>query len=199
MGEPARRLATYADVLAAPEGMIAEILAGELHVSPRPRNWHASVGMDLGTDLNVQFGRRRGGSGPGGWHILIEPELHLGRPDPTSAVAVPDLAGWRRDRMPEIPDEAAFVMPPDWICEILSPGARNIRRDRMLKPDLYASCGVPYLWLVDPDAQLLEIWHLQGDVYARIATFAGDVRARVKPFDAVELDLGGWWPPGAAP
>ena len=195
MGEPALKIATYADVLNAPDGMNAEILDGELHLSPRPAPNHGSAALAMGADLREHFGRRRGGSGPGGWWILPEPELHLGIPDPTSIVVVPDLAGWRRERMPSIPEEPAITLPPDWICEILSPGARNTRRDRILKPDLYASRGVTHLWIADPIERLLEVWELRDTVYARIQAFSGDCIVRAKPFDAVELDLSEWWLP----
>ncbi len=199
LGHAARRLVTYQDVLDAPEGITAEILAGELHLSPRPRASHQYTEGVVASDLDGPFQRGRGG--PGGWWILREPEIHLGKEEPTSVVAAPDLAGWRRERMPWIPDAAALELPPDWICEILSPGAENARRDRVVKPDLYASAGVAHLWIVDPAARTLEVWGLRGDTYARLAAFAGDDHVRAAPFDAVELDLSGWWLPGppAAP
>jgi Uma2 family endonuclease len=199
MGDAARRAATYDDVLAAPEGMTAEILAGELYLSPRPAADHVSIEGDVFGDLRERFGRRRGGPGPGGWWILIEPELHLGDPDPTTIVAVPDIAGWRRERLPEIPRAAAITVAPDWICEVLSPGARNVRRDRIVKPEVYASRGIGHLWLIDPVAQLLEVHRLVGGLYARAQAFSGDVRVRAEPFDAVELDIGAWWIPGGDP
>lgn len=199
MGDPARRLATYDDLLALPEGQVGEIYNGELHASPRPRRRHAAVQVDMTTGLHGAFGRRRGGDGPGGWWILPEPELHLGRRDPRDRVLVPDLAGWKRDRLPASDDITAFTVLPDWVCEILSPGADAIRRDRVLKPEFYAQAGVPHLWIVDPDAQILEVYALHGDVYARIQAFAGDVCVRAAPFDAVELDLGGWWLPEEPP
>jgi Uma2 family endonuclease len=199
MGDPARRPATYDDVLAAPEGMTAEIIAGELWLSPRPAGDHASVALGIGGDLREPFGRRRGGPGPGGWWILIEPELHLGVPAPKDVVAVPDLAAWRRERMPVIPRVVGFALPPDWVCEILSPGPRNTRRDRIVKPHVYAACGIPHVWIVDPVAETLEVFRLQGSTYNRAQAFAGDVRVRAEPFDAVELDIGGWWLETEAP
>lgn len=195
MGEPARRIATYQDVLSAPDGMTAEILDGELCLSPRPGSPHAASAIGLGADLVQRFGRRRGGDGPGGWWILPEPELHLGVPTPTEEVVVPDLAGWRRERMPQVPQVAAFTLAPDWICEVLSPGAQNLRRDRMLKPDLYARRGVRWLWLVDPIGQLVEVFQLENGRYVRAQVFGGDTVVRAEPFDAVELDIGAWWLP----
>lgn len=194
MAEPAFRAATYADVLAAPEGVTAEILAGELYLSPRPAVRH-SVAQG-----NTYFHLRSGFSGrDDAWWFLQEPELHLGVPDPTSAIAVPDVAAWRRSRLAQLPDDVALTLPPDWVAEILSPGAKNIRRDRILKPHLYASRGVPHLWIIDPVAQLLEVFRLQDGVYARIQAFAGDDKARAEPFEAVELELGGWWLPEDPP
>ena len=198
MGDPARKVATYDDVLNAPAGMTAEILDGELYLSPRPSMPHGVVEGDLYGDLREAFGRRRGGSGPGGWWFAIEPELHLGVEDSRSVVAAPDIAGWRRERMPSIPRTASVSLPPDWVCEVLSPGARNVRRDRIVKPDVYASRGVGHLWLVDPLAETLEVSRLEGKNYVRIQAFAGDVRVRAEPFEALELDIGSWWLPGGS-
>jgi Uma2 family endonuclease len=195
MGDPALEPATYANVLAAPEGTTAEILGGELHLSPRPSSAHRVAELEIGSDLRDHFGRRRGGDRPGGWWFLIEPELHLGKDEPTSVVAVPDLAGWRRDRMPTIPSVAAFTLRPDWVCEILSPGPAATRRDRVAKPDAYATAGIPYHWIVDPLARTVEVYELRGAVYAKVQAFAGEVTIRALPFDAVELDTTDWWLP----
>jgi len=198
--EPALRPATYADVLGAPEGLTAELFGGELHLSPRPAVRHVDLASGLTAELRTRFGRQRGGHGPGGWWILAEPELHLGGDaNPQARVLVPDLAGWRRERLPVLPDAPALTLCPDWACEILSPGPANMRRDRVLKPDHYAAVGVAWLWFVDPAARLLEVWRLQGGTYARVQAFGGDDRARAEPFDAVELELGGWWMPEDAP
>ncbi|MBM4321171.1 MAG: Uma2 family endonuclease [Deltaproteobacteria bacterium] len=183
----AHREATYQDVLDAPEEMIAEILDGELVLSPRPAAAHANSASDLGADLRIQFGRR-GGGGPGGWQILYEPELHLGR-----HVLVPDLAGWRRERMPVVSRVAFFEQVPDWVCEVLSPGTAV--RDRMRKMRIYARHGVPHTWLVDPEARMLETYRLSDGHWLQLEVFAGDTRVRAEPFDAVELDMTGWWLP----
>lgn len=195
MGDPARRLATYEDVVNAPDGLTAEILAGELVLSPRPAVSHGWSEKRVDFALEP-FG---GDGGPGGWWILREPELHLGAKDPKSVVVVPDLAGWRRERMPTLVDAAAIAMPPDWVCEVLSPGPANTRRDRVLKPVAYAAAGIPYLWYIDPIGHLLEVRKLQGAVYAVIQTFVGEDRVRAEPFDAIELDMANWWLPPATP
>ena len=132
---PVRRPATYQDVLDAPENMVAELIRGGLHLHPRPAPPHALAGSFLGGELHGPFKRGRGG--PGGWVILFEPELHLG-PD----VLVPDLAGWRRERMPTLPETAWFELAPDWVCEVLSPGTRRL--DLTEKRDVYArQLGAP--------------------------------------------------------
>jgi Uma2 family endonuclease len=183
------RSATYEDVLAAPETMIAEILDGELILSPRPAPPHAVSSSAMGADLHVLFGKRRSGGGPGGWWILDEPELHLGR-----HVMVPDLAGWRRERLPVMPQAAFFELPPDWVCEVLSPSTGA--RDRLIKMRIYAAHRVTHVWLVDPLERLLEIYRRQEENWLRVAVFSGSMAVRAEPFDAVELDLDDWWLPG---
>src|SRR5947209_1469025 len=115
MGEPKRRAATYDDLRHLPENVVGEIIDGELIVSPRPSVPHSVAASVMGGDLNNSFHRPGGGGGPGGWWILDEPELHLGKD-----VIVPDLAGWRRERMPRMPNAAAVELAPDWVCEVIS-------------------------------------------------------------------------------
>jgi Uma2 family endonuclease len=115
MSGPPKPRATYADVLAAPEHMIAEIIDGVLHTQPRPASPHARAAGKLGATLDGPFDS--GENGPGGWILLFEPELHL-----HGEILVPDFAGWRRERMPQMPDAPAFELAPDWVCEVLSPG-----------------------------------------------------------------------------
>jgi len=182
------RPATYQDVLDAPEHLIAEIIDGELVLSPRPALPHASASSAMGADLIGQFGRRRSKGEPGGWWILDEPELHLGR-----HVLVPDLAGWRRERLPEVPAAPYLELAPDWVCEVLSP--RTVRWDRMRKMDIYAAHGVGHAWLVDPEARLLEVYRRMDGSWLRAQAFAGPAVVRAEPFDAAELDLAEWWLP----
>lgn len=172
--------------LAVPEECVAEILDGELHVQPRPCVRHARAASRLGGDLSGFD--REGTGGPGGWTILFEPALHLGqRPDRL----VPDLAGWRRERMPKLPDTAAIELAPDWVCEVLSD--RTERVDRTKKRRIYAREGVGYLWLVSPDQRMLEVFRLQGEHWVLLETFEGDSLVRAEPFDAIELPLGSLW------
>lgn len=184
MADPARRFATYDDLLAVPENQIAELIHGTLVTQPRPAAPHALVSSAMGIDVGAPFHFGRGG--PGGWVILDEPELHLG-----ADVLVPDLAGWRRDRMPEVPRTAAFTLAPDWICEVLSPA--TAARDRGEKLAIYAREGVRFAWLVDPDPKTLEVFRLVEGKWLLEAVYSGDAVVRAIPFDAVEIALAGWW------
>ena len=142
----AQRRATYDDLLAVPDHLVAEILDGELIVSPRPAARHARAGSAIGSVVFDRFDGPPGGpDAPGGWCILFEPELHLG-PD----VLVPDVAGWRVERMPSVPDVAAFTLAPDWVCEVVSPRTASIDRSR--KMPIYAREGVRHAWLLTRSA-----------------------------------------------
>lgn len=180
----ARRPATYGDLLAVPDHLVAEILDGELHTSPRPAPRHAVASTGLAGDLVGPFDRGRGG--PGGWWILSEPEIHF-----DDDVVVPDLAGWRRSRLPEMPAAAYFTLAPDWVCETLSPSTERIDRGKKLA--IYARAGVAHLWLVNPIAETLEAYRLEQGRWVLLVTHAGDVAARIEPFDAVELELWRLW------
>jgi Uma2 family endonuclease len=186
MGEAARRKATYADLEALPPGVVGEILLGVLHALPRPRIRHARAATRLGAGLGPPFDEGRGG--PGGWVFLDEPELHLGED-----VLVPDLAAWRRERLPELPDAAFLTVSPDWVCEVLSPSTRAL--DVTDKRAIYRRESVGHLWYIDPDpeAHTLEVQRWSSSGYVIVATWRGDVAVRAEPFDAIELSLGALW------
>jgi len=184
MGEPAKRRATYEELLAVPEPLVAEIIHGVLITHPRPGAPHARAASRLGIDVGGPFDRGKGG--PGGWVILDEPELHR-----HGDVLVPDLAGWRRERMPEIPSAAAFELPPDWACEVLSPSTAAV--DRADKLPIFARERVAHVWLVDPLLFTLEVCRLDGETYRTVATWRGDAIVRAEPFDAEELELSALW------
>ena len=176
--------ATYQDVLDAPPNTVAEIIGGTLYTHPRPAMPHARAGSSLGIEVGGPYDKGRGG--PGGWWIIDEPELHL-----DDDIVVPDLAGWRRERMPVYPDTAWCALAPDWVCEILSPSTREL--DLGGKRDIYAREGVPHLWLVDPAPRALEAFELRNGRWIRTASLADDEPVRLPPFDAISFPLGALW------
>jgi Uma2 family endonuclease len=190
MSEVARR-ATYQDLLAVPDHLVAEILDGELLTFPRPASRRARAASRLGAELDGPFdGDFERPDRPGGWWILDEPELHL-----EDDVVVPDLAAWRRERMPVYPDVSFFELAPDWVCEVLSPGTEAVDRGR--KRRIYARAGVRYLWMLNPVSRTLEVFRLDGSVWTLLATFVGDETIRAEPFEAVPLEMARWWVPEA--
>ena len=184
-GSARTRRATYQDVLDAPAYRVAEIVDGTLYTQPRPAPRHAVASSRLGIDLGGPFDRGRGG--PGGWWILDEPELHLGED-----ILVPDLAGWRRERMEELPDTAYFTLAPDWACEVLSASTRRL--DLHEKRPVYAREGVEHLWLVDPADRTLEAFELREGQWVLIASAKDDDPISIRPFDAITFSLGDLWP-----
>ncbi len=177
--------ATYQDVLDAPPHMVAELVDGVLHLQPRPAFPHALAGSSLGHEVIGPFHKGRGG--PGGWWILAEPELHFG-----ADVLVPDLAGWRRERMPAFPNAPWTELAPDWLCEVLSPGTR--RFDLTDKRRRYAAAGVPHLWLVDPTARTLEAFALRDGQWVLLTALKDDEPVSVPPFEAISFPLSTLWP-----
>jgi Uma2 family endonuclease len=117
---------------------------------------------------------------------MRQPELHLG-----DDILVPDIAGWRVERLPEIPDEAYLTLAPDWACEVLSPSTEAI--DRADKAPIYAREGVPWLWMIDPDVRTFEVFQLDRDTYRVHAVDRDDAVVRAEPFDALELPLEALW------
>ena len=180
--------ATYEDLLQVPDTMVAELIEGELYASPRPAGPHTNASSAVGAFVMPPFQFGRGG--PGGCWILDEPELHLGR-----NVLVPDLGGWKRERMPEIPQNHIFSVVPDWICEVISPSSGRL--DRMKKMPIYAREGVAYAWLVDPLQQTLEVSQNRNGTWSNIAVFGENQVVRIPPFEAIEIDLPLLW--GAPP
>jgi Uma2 family endonuclease len=184
MAKALKKDATYADLCAVPEDFVAEIIAGELYATPRPAWRHVHTASALGMLLGGPF--QFGVNGPGGWLILDEPELHFG-----ADVLVPDLAGWRRERMPVAPAAAFVTLAPAWVCEVLSPATENI--DRVKKLKIYAREGIRHIWLLNPILQTLEVWRLQQQVWSLLATYGETDRVRAEPFDAIELELEALW------
>lgn len=178
-----RGRATYADLEKVPENMIAELIDGDLYAWRRPSGLHARVSAALSMDIGAPYDRGHGG--PGEWWILFQPEIHLGE-----QVFVPDLAGWRRQRMPVIPADR-FVVVPDWVCEVISPPTEAV--DRAKKRRIYAECGVSWLWFIDPLVRLVEVFTLVKTTWSLTTTFTGEDVVRAEPFPEAEIDLASIW------
>ena len=184
-GESMTRL--YEQVETLPEGITGEILDGVLHTLPRPSLKHSQASSIIGIDIGSAYHLGRGG--PGGWWILDEPEVHFIL---DTEFCVPDLAGWRRERLPSLPDGHKIQVVPDWICEVLSPSTKSV--DREVKMPLYAKFGVAYLWLVDPVEKTLESYKLDGkNQWQQTGFFQGAEQAEIKPFDAITIALSDLW------
>ncbi len=185
MSEPAGKIATYDDLYNIPENMTGEIINGELIVSPRPARKHGLASSLLGGELIPPYYHGRGG-GPGGWIIIIEPEIAFGE-----NIIVPDLAGWKKERFPKEEPHNWIGATPDWVCEVLSP--RTALRDRTDKKIIYGEYGVGHLWLVDPLNMILEAFRLENGQWAPLGIFGGKQKVRLEPFQEIEIDLGDLW------
>ncbi len=185
MSEPAGKRAVYEDLFGIPENMTGEIIDGELIVTPRPSRKHvyAASALEIEVGAPYQFGR---GGGPGGWVILLEPEIALGE-----NILVPDLGGWRKERFPQSEETNWISAVPDWVCEVLSPS--TIRVDKVKKMGIYAEHGLPHLWLIDPLARTLDVFELQSGRWVVLGTFVENDKARAEPFSEVEIELGNLW------
>jgi len=186
--QPATKPTLYELLEGLPGGLTGELLNGQLYTQPRPSGSHIRVGSTLGGELYNPF--QKGNGGPGGWWILTEPEVHFVR---DVEVTVPDLAGWRRERMPYFPEDQRFEVAPDWICEIFSPSTGN--HDRKVKMPLYAQYGVSYAWLIDPAGRTLEVYRLAAGAWVEIGRFAASDQVAMPPFEAIHLDLKALWAP----
>lgn len=184
MAEPVERAASYEDVLRVPSNVVAEILNGRLHPHPRPSPKHAHVTSSLDGRLFDPLGE--GNGGPGGWWLLVEPEVHLG-----AHVIVPNLAGWRKARLPALPDDAWISLSADRACEVLSPS--TAQTDRSVKLPVYAKHGVCDCWLVDPALRMLEVYELKDARWTLLVTQKEGGSVRMPPFDAIAFPLDALW------
>ncbi len=184
--ETANKYGLYDQLMTLPEGLTGEILNDQLHTQPRPSGAHTGVESALQIELGGPFDRGRGG--PGGWRILVEPEIHFVR---DREVCVPDLAGWRRERLAELPRDQRFDVVPDWVCEILSPSTES--KDRGIKMPIYARYGVPFAWLVDPLKRKVEAFVLSEGNWRHSRIHHGDETVSLPPFEAVPLELPALW------
>ncbi len=188
--KPGPRAPTLADLDALPPGIVGEIIEGVLYTMTKPRMRHQRTTRLIGGRVGDPFDN--GINGPGGWWIVVEPGIEL-RND-TKEIS-PDVAGWRRERMPEMPGDEPIRLVPDWVCEILSPTTR--RHDMLRKQPYYAKVGVPFMWLVDIEARVLTVYRLESSDWRMIGTYSDETEARIAPFDAVPLNVADWWPPPA--
>lgn len=176
--------AIYAELARLPENFVGEIIDGELHAQPRPAPKHALAASILGVQIGQPYAL--GNGGPGGWWILDEPECRL-----SDHVLVPDIAGWRLETMPEIPDTAQFTIRPDWVCEVLSPS--TMVKDRNRKLPIYAAAGVVHAWLVDPIAKTVEVFELSSSHTQPTVTVSGNDLLVAPPFIAANINLQKLW------
>lgn len=184
MADAKQKPASYEDLLTVPDTLVAEIIYGVLHTHPRPAPKHAMASSSLGIEIGSPFSK--GSGGPGGWWILDGPECHL-----DDDILEPDIAGWRKEHMPELPDIAWFELAPDWVCEVLSPS--TARLDRAEKMPLYAKFGVKYIWLIDPELKILEAYKNSNEQWVLLTTLENNKDVSVEPFDAVSFSLGALW------
>lgn len=183
--DPARKVPTLADLDALPPGIVGEIIEGVLYTMTKPRARHQRTTVVLGGRIGGPFDSDPGG--PGGWWILSEPGIEL----PGTPEISPDIAGWRRERMPTLPTDEPIRVVPDWVCEILSPTTR--RHDILIKKPYYARIGVPHLWVVDIEANTLSAHRLESGRWVEIGVYGDEREARIEPFDAIALDVAAVW------
>jgi Uma2 family endonuclease len=183
--DPARKAPTIEDIDALPSSIKGEIIEGVLYTMTRPRGPHQRTIRFVGSRVGDPFDGGRGG--PGGWWILPEPGIEL----PGTPEIAPDIAGWRRDRLAELPEDAPIRVVPDWVCEILSPSTR--RHDLLIKKPYYARVGVPHHWLIDRAARTLTAYRLESGRWLELGVFGDEREARIEPFDAVPLDVASFW------
>ncbi|MFK5947972.1 MAG: Uma2 family endonuclease [Methylococcales bacterium] len=182
MGLPAEKLTSYDDLLGLPENLVGEIIYGQLYTHPRPAPKHALAASSIGGELFTPFQKGK----DGGWWILDEPELHI-----SEHVLVPDLAAWRKERMPALPETAWFEVIPDWVCEVLSPS--TARTDRIEKMPVYAKLGVAFCWLIDPILQTLEVYRLHEGQWLLQQSLKDDEMVAAEPFADHKFCLNSFW------
>jgi Uma2 family endonuclease len=181
--------ATYEALVGLPEGVRAEVIGGQVDVAPSPLPEHGRAQRAIGRFIGGPYDDDHERGGHGGWWILPEVDVRLGPHD----IVRPDIAGWRRERLPSPWGQRPLDVAPDWVCEIISPS--NAAHDRVTKRRLYASYAVPYYWLVDPLARTLEALRLDNGVWLELGVWGhGDI-ARIEPFATVELDISRLFPP----
>ncbi|MEM1418928.1 MAG: Uma2 family endonuclease [Myxococcota bacterium] len=193
MSTPARRLATYEDLVRLPADVRAELLAGEVVTAPAPLPRHSKAQRALGSFIGRPYDDDDGHGGPGGWWIFVEVDVALGAHD----VVRPDLSGWRRKRLAAPGDRRPIDVAPDWVCEVLSPSTAGV--DRGLKRDLYHRHEVGHYWLVDPLVGQVEVLARRPEGWLLVGTYGSDATVALPPFLDVEVPLGRLFLPPADP
>lgn len=184
---PPPGMASYADLEALPERYTGELIDGTLYAQAQPASPHQRAASQIGIQVGSAFDAATGGpQRPGGWWILHEPELHFG-----ADVLVPDVVGWRRERMPVMPKVPWFDLVPDWLCEVASPS--SYRYDRSIKLERYRQSGVGHVWLVDPEARGIEVLRLSAEGWALVGHYFGEAAASLEPFAVVPIELADLW------
>lgn len=180
--QPAR---TVDDLLAIGEHeRFHEVIDGDLVRKAMPSARHGAAQI-AASQLLRPFNRRPGGSGgPGGWWFASETEIQLA----ADQVYRPDVCGWRRERLAELPSEAPVKVRPDWVCEILSPS--NAGNDTVKKLRGYHRHQIPHYWIIDPVAETLTVHRFTEGGYLLVLAAERSERVRAEPFDAIELQVG---------
>ncbi|HJK98968.1 MAG TPA: Uma2 family endonuclease [Polyangiaceae bacterium LLY-WYZ-14_1] len=190
--DSARRLASYDDLCALPEGVRGEVVAGAVRTEPAPLPRHSRVAGALRRFIGGPYDDDDGFGGPGGWWIFLGVDVRLAPQD----IVRPDLAGWRRERLPEPWETRPIDARPDWVCEVLSPG--NLAHDRVTKHELYRQHGIPHYWIVDPVARVLEAMTLRDGDWV-VPSYDDTAESPIPPFEAVSLPVGRLFPPAPSP
>lgn len=184
MSRQARKQATFADLVAVGEDIRAEVLSGELVVSPAPLPRHSKAQGAVRRFIGGPYDDDHGHGGPGGWWIFVEVDVQLTAHD----VVRPDVAGWRRERLPQPGRARPIEVVPDWICEVASPS--TAARDRVTKRALYARHGVAYYWIVDPEARTIEAMVLEGEHWTELGAWDENAVVPIPPFVETPLAIG---------
>lgn len=184
MSDTAHRLATFADMATLEaEGRCIELVGGGIVDKASPSAAHADAQGALAALLRPRFHRQDGDEPPGGWWILPEVDIAFGLHD----VLRPDVAGWRRARVPVRPSSYPVDVSPDWVCEVLSPSTAH--RDLGVKREIYHRHEVAHYWVVDVEKQILLVYRREPAGYTLVLSAGPGERVRAEPFDACSLDM----------
>lgn len=179
MAAAPHKLATFADLAALPDEVRAEIIHGAISEKAAPSAEHADSQAALAGFLRPRF--HRGSGSPSGWWILTEIDVEYGAHE----LFRHDIAGWRRERVPQRPTGRPLRERPDWVAEILSPS--NERRDLVDKFRVLQGAGVPYYWVLHPIEKVLVVHRLESPGYVVALTAGAGETVRAEPFAEVDL------------